>query len=136
MNSPLVWPGGKGLMIKKLSKYIPAHRCYLEPFFGGGSLFFAKPQCAIETINDINSDVVGFFRMLQDEKMFEKFYRKIQLTPYARELFHEAKNQYVQHEYGSLERSYYWFVSIRQSFAGKGGTWAYNIIDTGCSVKK
>ncbi len=61
MVSPISWFGGKHKMVKNLLPLIPPHREYIEPYFGAGSLFFAKQPADIETINDLDSGVVNFF---------------------------------------------------------------------------
>ena len=47
------WPGGKGRELVHIRPRIPAHRRYIEPFVGGGAVYFdLEPQEAL--INDIN----------------------------------------------------------------------------------
>lgn len=130
MKSPLIWPGGKGNQINKFLKYVPIHECYVEPFFGGGNLFFHKKRVSFETINDINSDVVNFFRVLKDENKFKEFYKLINLTPYSREIFTEAKNNYKSYPFNTIERAYYWFITLRQSFSGNCSSWSYGVNNT------
>jgi DNA adenine methylase len=127
MRSPLIWYGGKGNLCTSLLKYVPEHLSHIEPFFGGGSLFFRKTPSKIETINDINSDVVNFFRLLQDKERFEKFKERIKYTPYSREVFNEARDSFQKYEFGSDDRVYNWFVSIRQSFSGNGRNWSMSV---------
>ena len=40
-------------------KYYEKHHSYLEPFFGSGAVFFSKQRSNIETINDLDEDVVN-----------------------------------------------------------------------------
>jgi len=104
-------------MVKKLLPLFPPHTHYCEPFFGGGSLFFAKQPSLIETINDRNSEVVNFFRVLRDDNKFSELYRKINLIPYAR----EEINYFNQHNNTDpIERAIAFFVTHRLSFSGKG----------------
>lgn len=56
---------------------------YLEPFSGSGAVFFNKLPGAVETINDLNSDIVNLFFVLRDSP--EELKRVLQLTPYSRE---------------------------------------------------
>lgn len=53
-------------MTAKLLPLLPRHEQYDEPFFGGGSVFFAKAPCPHETINDADEIVMTFFRVLRD----------------------------------------------------------------------
>jgi len=60
MKSPINRVGGKYLLTKTLLSLIPPHSVYIEPFFGGGALFFhLEPKRAI--INDINSKLISFY---------------------------------------------------------------------------
>lgn len=62
---PLIkWPGGKGRLIKEISPMIPNYERYLEPFLGGGALFFSqepKSSC----VNDLSSELISFYRCVQ-----------------------------------------------------------------------
>ena len=64
---------------------------YLEPFFGSGSIFFNKERSHIETINDMDNDVVNLFKMAR-QRPAELAYL-ISMTPWSRE---EYKNSYVK----------------------------------------
>lgn len=45
---------------------MPAHRVYLEPFAGGAAMLFAKPRAERETLNDIDGQIMRFWRALRD----------------------------------------------------------------------
>ncbi len=66
MNAILNYPGAKWSMAKQIVSIMPQHRSYLEPFFGSGAVLFNKPPSAIETINDIDGDIVNFFKVLRE----------------------------------------------------------------------
>ena len=66
MGSPIRWYGGKGNFVQHLLPCIPPHKCYAEVFGGGGSLLFAKERSPVEIYNDIDGDVVTFFRLFHD----------------------------------------------------------------------
>ena len=64
---PLIkYRGGKSKEIPNIIKHIPQFSGrYIEPFFGGGALFFyLEPQKAI--INDINSKLMTFYAGVRD----------------------------------------------------------------------
>jgi DNA adenine methylase len=128
LRSPIKWFGGKGQLVAKLLPYIPQHTYYLEAFGGGASLLFAKKPAKFEVYNDINSDLVNFYRVLRDEEKFEKFYKKVVLTPYSREEFNNAKKEYENIE-DEIEKAYRFFVLVRQGFGGGGGNkgWGYDL---------
>lgn len=54
MKTPISYYGGKQNMLKRILPLIPRHTQYVEPFFGGGAVFWAKPESEVEVVNDIN----------------------------------------------------------------------------------
>ncbi len=101
MNALLNYPGAKWGMAEEIVSLMPPHRSYLEPFFGSGAVLFNKPPSAIETVNDIDGDIVNFFTVLRE--MPGELARLIDLTPYARDVFDDA-----HHNRGTepLDRAY------------------------------
>lgn len=88
MNALLNYPGAKWGMAKEIIALMPPHRSYLEPFFGSGAVLFNKPPSAIETVNDIDGEVVNFFRVLSEHP--QELALMIHDTPYAREVYEDA----------------------------------------------
>ncbi|MCA0229900.1 MAG: DNA adenine methylase [Bacteroidetes bacterium] len=62
MKTPITYYGGKQQMLSHILPKIPTHKIYVEPFFGGGAVFFAKPPSEAEIINDINHRLTTFYR--------------------------------------------------------------------------
>jgi DNA adenine methylase len=62
---PLVkWSGGKGDEINKIEKYLPSYDTYIEPFIGGGALFFhLAPQKAV--ISDVHTELIDLYTNIQ-----------------------------------------------------------------------
>jgi len=62
---PLIkWTGGKSNELKHIKPMIPKFVRYIEPFFGGGALFFnIMPQKAI--INDIIPELTFFYNLIK-----------------------------------------------------------------------
>ncbi len=78
------WYGSKARLAPKIAALaagIP-HRVYFEPYAGSAALLFAKPRAPAEIINDLDGDVVNFFRVLRDRS--RDLVRACRLTPYAR----------------------------------------------------
>lgn len=72
MNPIIKWPGGKSNEINKIEHIIPSYKRYIEPFFGGGALFFyLHPQKA--AINDISSLLIEYYKLIkeQDKKLYD-----------------------------------------------------------------
>jgi DNA adenine methylase len=70
---PLIkWAGGKSGEIKYIEDMLPKFDRYIEPFFGGGALFFdLKPKKAI--INDISYELITFYTLLKENTSRNKF---------------------------------------------------------------
>ena len=64
MNSPLAYIGGKSRLSKIIIDAIPAHKTYVEVFAGGAWVFFRKEPSAVEVINDLDKELVSFYRVL------------------------------------------------------------------------
>lgn len=106
-------------MVAKLLPLLPSHEQYVEPFFGGGSVFFAKAPCSHETINDADEGVTGFFRVLRDRG--EEFVARCKLTEYGEALWRDCRDTWRE-EPDELLRAWKWFVVARQSFSGQFGS--------------
>jgi len=107
-------------MVAKLLPLIPKHKQYIEPFFGGGSVLFAKEPAEVETINDIDGGVVNFFRVLRAPEKAKVLIEKARLTPYSREEFYHFRDTWQDCE-DPIEKAYRWFVVARWSFSGDFG---------------
>lgn len=112
MRSVLNYPGSKKRIASWIIKHMPPHHSYLEPYFGCGAVLFAKEPSPIETVNDLDGEVVNFFRVIRDPESREKLQEWIAYTPYARQVYDEA----VQDGHGdSLERAACFAVKSMQS---------------------
>lgn len=87
-NKVLKYPGGKGNIVGELVKLVPGHKTYLEPFFGAGTLFFTKEPSKIETINDIDGDIVNLFSVIQNNP--KELAARVLVTPYSRDIYNNA----------------------------------------------
>lgn len=66
INSPIKWVGGKSRLRKRIIELLPAHTCYVEPFSGAAWVLFGKPPSPVEVLNDIDQDLVNFFRVVKE----------------------------------------------------------------------
>jgi len=65
MDSPLSYIGGKRRLAKRLISIFPPHKTYGEVFLGGAQVFCKKEPSDIEVLNDLDGEVVNFFRCAQ-----------------------------------------------------------------------
>ncbi|MCI8336798.1 MAG: DNA adenine methylase [Peptococcaceae bacterium] len=72
MKPIIKWPGGKSREIHKIKDLIPSYDRYIEPFFGGGALFFhLSPKTAV--INDISAALIQYYTLIkqQDQQLYK-----------------------------------------------------------------
>lgn len=110
MKAILKYPGGKWRVADWILEFFPEHKVYCEPFFGSGAIFFKKQPAYIETINDINGDIVNLFRVCRDFP--EELAKLIELTPFSREEFQKC---YTPSE-NPIEQARRTLVRYHQSF--------------------
>lgn len=82
------YPGSKWRVAPWIISNMPGHRSYLEPYFGSGAVFFLKEPSRIETINDIDGDVVNLFQCVRERA--DELARAVATTPYSREEYYAA----------------------------------------------
>ncbi len=115
-KSPLSWTGGKSLMCERLIGLMPQHTIYSEVFAGAAWVLFRKPPSKIEAINDINGDLISFYRCVQRHP--QDLIRLICRTPVSRELFSEFKHKDSRYM-TDLERALKLYYTVKLSYAAK-----------------
>jgi DNA adenine methylase len=83
LGTVLKYPGSKWRLADWIVSHLPAHTTYLEPYFGSGAVFFRKQPSKVETINDIDNNVVNLFRVIREQS--EELAAMIEMTPWSRE---------------------------------------------------
>ena len=86
----LRYHGGKWRLAPWILTFFPAHRMYVEPFGGGGSVLMRKERVYAEVYNDLDSEVVNVFRVLRDPESAKRLTELLMLTPFARVEFEDA----------------------------------------------
>ena len=66
MNSPFRYAGGKFYARKLILAHVPDHSIYIEPFAGGGSIFFAKQKAAQNILNDLDKELINVYTHIRD----------------------------------------------------------------------
>mgnify|MGYP002625444030 FL=1 len=91
MRAIFRYPGSKWSIANWIIDHFPEgyeRMVYLEPFVGSGAVFFNKLPGAVETINDLDSNIVNLFYVLREHP--EELKRVLALTPYSREEYDRA----------------------------------------------
>lgn len=92
MNHPLIrYHGGKFRLADWIISHFPKHETYVEPFGGGASVLLSKSPSRMEVYNDLDNDVVNFFEVLRDQPSAIELAKQIELTPYSRTEFLNAR---------------------------------------------
>jgi len=89
-NVPFGWLGSKATMLDTILPNIPKHRHYVEPFCGTAIVYLHKQPAKISTLNDIDGNIVNFFRVLQDSNKTRELLRRLRYTPWARAEYKRA----------------------------------------------
>ncbi|MFA5265611.1 MAG: DNA adenine methylase [Opitutaceae bacterium] len=129
VKSPISWPGAKRRLLKHLLPLLPSHKCYVEVFGGGASLLLAKPRSNIEVYNDVDGDLVAFFRNVRyhlDALLFE-----IEWTLNSRR---ELADMLAQPGLTEIQRVARWFVRNKISFGGQGRSFGTSKVSGGASL--
>lgn len=113
------WAGGKTRLLKHLLPLIPEHVAYCEVFGGGLALFCAKPPSETEVINDINGDLVSFYRCCKYH--LDPLLDELDLVLNSRQDFEDYCKQPGLTEIQCAAR---WFIRNKLSFGGQGTSFA------------
>lgn len=82
----LRYPGSKWRLARWIAANLPKHTSYLEPFFGSGAVFFTKRPSHVETLNDLDGQVVNLFRVIRDHPL--ELADLVEATPWSREEYY------------------------------------------------
>lgn len=92
MKTPISYYGGKQQMLKHILPKVPNHQTYIEPFFGGGAVFWGKPPSQVEVINDVNNRLITFYKVLKYD--FDDFIERADETFHSRAQHAESGKVY------------------------------------------
>jgi len=125
----------------RIVELMPPHHSYVEVFGGAAAVLWAKPPSPIETYNDIDKDLVNFFRVLRDPEKFARMRDWLDWTPYSRAEYYQfledldrsrdhegADRNGEDREDDDVLRAAKWWYVTRSAFSGvyRGG-WSYSV---------
>lgn len=118
MGTPRIlhYPGSKWSLAEWIISHMPEHSTYLEPFFGSGAVLFNKEPVKVETINDIDGDVVNLFRVIRERP--NDLAQAICWTPYSRK---EYIDSHIDAE-DDIEKARRFLIRCWQSIRVKTGS--------------
>jgi DNA adenine methylase len=115
MVGPLSYIGGKNRLASKIISILPEHTTYVEPFAGGAQVLFHKQPSNVEVLNDLDFDIVNFFRVCQWH--YEELVRYLRFCLVSRKLhdMHLATNPATLTD---IQRAGRFFYLQKNSFGG------------------
>ncbi|TAN32712.1 DNA adenine methylase [Patescibacteria group bacterium] len=121
------WYGGKFSHLDWLLPLLPETDHFCEPFGGSAAVIINRNPSLIETYNDLDGEVVNFFRVLREHP--NDLIRQIGLTPFSREEFKYAIEHEDDKNLSDIERARSFFIRARQVRTGlaqkaTSGRWA------------
>lgn len=106
--------GGKWNLAPWIISHFPPHKNYVEPCGGAASVLLQKPRSPLETYNDLDGNVVNFFRVLRDRP--DELIRKIRLTPWARAEYEASRDDVANGD--EIEQARRFWCQAYQSISG------------------
>lgn len=131
MRPPLPYFGGKQIIGPAIAALLPAHEHYVEPYAGSLAVLLAKRPSRMETVNDLDEDLVTFWRVLRERPL--ELRRVCALTPHSRAEFTACADLEAPDE---LERARRVWVRLTQGRAGrlKRTGWRHYVDPSGSSA--
>jgi DNA adenine methylase len=108
-----MWIGGKHWQAGWIVEHFPVHRCYVEPFGGGGHVLTRKEPSPVEVYNDVDGNLVNFLLVVRARP--EEMVRALNDLPYSRALYRQWAREPLPEE--PFERAVRWFYLMRSSFS-------------------
>ncbi|WP_055477653.1 DNA adenine methylase [Sphaerimonospora mesophila] len=115
MKPPIPYYGSKQTLGPDIARLLPAHEHYVEPYAGSLAVLLAKRPSRMETVNDIDQDLMVFWRVLRENPL--ELERLCALTPHSRAEFEAVKDVDLE-ALPDLERARLVWVRLTQGRAG------------------
>jgi DNA adenine methylase len=124
-------------MAKHILRLMPPHLHYVEAYFGGGQVLFARDPAdprlwwpgltsdgrradgVSEVANDLHGDLMNFYATLKDPGTFEQLRRRLELTLHSEAEWEAARDLLAGHGAGPVERAAALFTCCRQSLSAR-----------------
>lgn len=117
MTTPISYYGGKQSLVPEILPLFPEHSQYVEPFLGGGAVFFKKPKSAHEVINDLDGRITNFYSICQSK--YSELKTLIDSTLHSEILHRKAADLLKSGEGSDVELAWALWVQCNMSFGNK-----------------
>ncbi|MEU8378866.1 DNA adenine methylase [Streptosporangium sp. NPDC048865] len=112
---PVPYYGSKQTIGPAITALLPAHEHYVEPYAGSLAVLLAKRPSRMETVNDLDGDLMHFWKVLRDDAL--ELERVCALTPHSRAEYEAARDVDLT-TVSDLERARLVWVRLTQGRAG------------------
>jgi len=106
MEIPFYYYGSKSIISKWIIEHFSEHRCFVDVFGGSASILLNKPKSKIEVFNDLDNQIVNFFRVLRSN--YNEFEKKLEFMPYSRKEF-QRSFEILETDLNDFDRAFWWF---------------------------
>lgn len=115
-RSPIGYLGGKFRLARRIAGRIPPHTCYVEPFCGGAWVYFTKKPSKVEILNDLDGELVAFWRVIRHH--LPEFLRYLEFGLVSREEFQRDLKQDTK-LLTDVQRAVRYYRLQRMGYGGK-----------------
>jgi DNA adenine methylase len=129
VKPPFSYFGGKQTVAARIAALLPPHGHYVEPFAGSLAVLLAKRPSRMETVNDLDGDLMTFWRVLRDRPA--DLERACALTPHSR-AEHQAAYEPAADELEQARRVWVRLTQGRGGHTSRRTGWRY-FVDPGTS---
>lgn len=130
MKPPISYYGGKARLAERIVALLPVRSHYVEPFAGSLAVLLAKPRAPMETVNDLDGELMAFWRVLRDRP--DELARAAALTPHSR-AEHQAAYVQTTDELESARRVWVRLTQGRAATMRRTG-WRHYVDPAGSSI--
>lgn len=110
------WLGGKSQLARTIIEMMPEHKHYCEVFGGAGWVLFKKSASTLETINDVNGDLINLYRVFKYHP--DALEKEFEMQLLSREEFERLKAENSK-SLTDIQRAARFYYLLRTCFGAK-----------------
>jgi len=140
IRAPFRYWGSKVRMAPWIIDRLPAHEHFIEACAGSGAITAVKPPALADTLNDVDGEIVNFFRVLRNRVDAAELIDMVSFTPYSRlEFMRALESPRFEQLAGSIaendvEAAYNFFIRMQMAVVPGRTGWSYGV--GGASTRK
>ena len=115
MKGPLSYVGGNTRIAAQIIALFPKHKTYVEAFAGGAQVLFRKEPSSIEVLNDLDGELVNFYRICQAH--YQELIRSLNFVLLSRQWYRLLGNTPPEN-LTDIQRAARYFMIQKCAFGG------------------